>query len=80
MKINEFVGNENLKKIEELIYFDEVWMFPEYNLNEYLGLSDIEFNKMMDYSKLVIDKFNQLKIKPEDYTSELFYKALGLDI
>jgi hypothetical protein len=76
-KINEFViSNDFSEKIEELIYFDEFWKFPEYNLNNHLNLLENEYNELIIISKKVIDKLNNQNIDPNSYTKDIFFKIL----
>ena len=84
MKINEFVNEDNIiliKKINELIYFDEKWMFPEYNLNGYLERTmgrkiPKEFNEL---AQLIVKKFNDENIPVDcDFDAEYdrIYKSI----
>jgi Ni,Fe-hydrogenase I large subunit len=78
MKINELLTNDNklIEKIEELIYFDEIWKFPEYNLKEYLNIIDSEYLNMIDISTKIVSQMNNQKLDPNNYNKEIFYKVI----
>jgi hypothetical protein len=71
MKYNNF-----LKKIEEIIYFDVEWKFPEYNLNNYLEFDKNLFDEFVKISKLIVNDFNKRNIDPETYTKDIFYQVV----
>ncbi len=50
-----------IKKIEELIYFDGQWNFPEYNLEEYLGIDIKSYQEMIKISKYILKGNKEIK-------------------
>ena len=75
MKIYEFLNNdETINKIDELIYFDEKWTFPEYNLKEYLEIDDFEsFYKL---AKKIVNELNSRNIDPDEYDKDILLSLL----
>jgi hypothetical protein len=75
MKIYEFLNNdETINKIDELIYFDEKWIFPEYNLKEYLEIDDFEsFYKL---AKIIVNELNSRNIDPDEYDKDILLSLL----
>ena len=75
MKIYEFLNNdETINKIDELIYFDEKWIFPEYNLKEYLEIDDFEsFYKL---AKKIVNELNSRNIDPNEYDKDILLSLL----
>jgi hypothetical protein len=75
MKIYEFLNNdETINKIDELIYFDEKWIFPEYNLKEYLEIDDFEsFYKL---AKKIVNELNSRNIDPDEYDKDILLSLL----
>lgn len=75
MKIYEFLNNdETINKIDELIYFDEKWIFPEYNLKEYLEIDDFEsFYKL---AKRIVNELNSRNIDPDEYDKGILLSLL----
>jgi len=75
--INEFVNNNDFsEKIEELIYFDESWKFPEYNLNTHLDILENEYVELINISRKVVSELNKQNIDPGLYTKDIFFKIL----
>jgi hypothetical protein len=63
-----------LNKIDELIYFDEKWIFPEYNLKEYLEIDDFEsFYKL---AKKIVNELNSRNIDPDEYDKDILLSLL----
>jgi hypothetical protein len=76
MKLYEFLNNaETLNTIEGLIYFDNKWMFPEYNLREFMNIDNFEFfNKL---AKKIVDELNKRKIEPVNYNNDVFLNIVN---
>lgn len=80
MKLYEFLNNESdflVQKMEELIYFDEKWMFPEYNVMEHLQSDLFKISSdFIDIANKVVNEFNNRNIDPLTYDKSIFIKIL----
>lgn len=74
MKIFEFIKNDDplILKLKELIYFDEVWMFPGENVYTYLStILDKEIpDEFKKISKDIVEELNKRSVAVEDFDVE----------
>ena len=75
MKISEA---NYISLIEELIYFDEEWKFPEYNIKEYLESDGTKLpNNFFEISIKIVEQLNKNKVNTKNFKNE-FYKIIKL--
>lgn len=64
--------------IEELIYFDECWKFPEYNIKEYLESDRTNLpDNFFEISIKIVEQLNDNNVSPKNFKNE-FYKIIKL--
>lgn len=69
MKLYEFVNNnsELLELIKDLIYFDEKWMFPQYNIKEFLKHDYNITDDFLFFSEKLVNELNNNKVDINDF-------------
>lgn len=78
MKIFEFVNDSNylIDKMEELIYFDEKWMFPQYNIIEFLEVDSEVPNDFIKIGNKIVNELNRQNVDPDKYEKSDFFNIL----
>lgn len=71
--INEFKNTDKtyLNKIKELIFFDDIWRFPEYSIIEYLKISDNNLpSDFLTIANKIVDILNNENVQINDFTEK----------
>ena len=67
-----------LIKLKELIFFDEIWKFPEYNIMEYLNTFDNIPSNFYDIALKVVNILNEKCVNLENFDVE-FNKIVNIN-
>jgi|688.fasta_scaffold670881_1 hypothetical protein len=67
-----------LIKLKELIFFDEIWKFPEYNIIEYLNTFDNIPSNFYDIALKVVNILNEKCVNLENFDVE-FNKIVNIN-